>query len=300
MAEGITVHKSQGLSLPKVTVDFLSSTMEREMKYVALSRATSLSGLYLLGQFVPPERPGPNDSVKNEMDRMENECMLVPKFKNLREVGDHISIISHNVQSLRKHLSSITCDLTYTNSDIILCQETWATDAMQFDIPGFTEITRNGFGGAMSVAQGTLIFAKSSFINSVVPDRAKKFESGKQHIDITSCIIDDSILVLNVYRNPASKIALFKEAINDYLDMIIQFGYVFVFGDFNEDLSKESELERYFSSIGLKLLSERKATTNSGTTLDAVFSKCDLLTDVVIYESYFSYHKPIHVKIYYE
>ncbi|KAG5666323.1 hypothetical protein PVAND_014358 [Polypedilum vanderplanki] len=299
MAEGITVHKSQGLSLPRVTIDLVSSNMEREMKYVALSRATSLNGLYLLGKFVPPDRPKANDPVRVEMERMQNECQLVPKFKKLREIGPHeISIISHNVQSLRKHLGTISSDDTYLSSYIILCQETWANNGMKYEIPGYTEINRNNFSGSVSIAQGTMIFVKTDFINSVVPTRANKFESGKHHVDITSCVLDQSILILNVYRNPGSGVALFKEAINFYLDMITEYDCVLMFGDMNEDLSKDSELERYLISVGLKLLSEQKSTTNFGTTLDAVFTKCNLFTEVNIYESYFSYHKPILVKIF--
>ena len=44
----ITVHKSQGMSVEKVVIDLGSNTTPPASAYVALSRVTSLQGLYLL------------------------------------------------------------------------------------------------------------------------------------------------------------------------------------------------------------------------------------------------------------
>ena len=46
LAYGITIHKSQGMSLDNLVVD-CSKIFEKGQTYVALSRATKLSGLYL-------------------------------------------------------------------------------------------------------------------------------------------------------------------------------------------------------------------------------------------------------------
>ncbi|KAG5666197.1 hypothetical protein PVAND_017659 [Polypedilum vanderplanki] len=299
-AECITVHKSQGQSMPKVAVDLYASErkMDRSMLYVAFSRATSLEGLFIIGQFVPPEKVENDNPVRLEYQRMERDCLLIPKFKFLQNVNNNtIQIISQNIQSLQKHISCIKEDLTFLNSHLILLQETWAQDSKDYNIPGFTELSRNAFNGPQSLAQGTIIFVKDLFANRIVPSRANVFERQNQHIEVTSCIVDGSILILNIYKNPSAGLELCKEAVQTYQDLIRNFNTVFLFGDLNEDLSKESPLETWLNLFGLKLISERKATTNYGTTIDGIFCKSLARYSTFIYETYYSYHKPLLLRI---
>ena len=47
-AYAITIHKSQGLTLSNVVIDIGNTVFTRGQSYVALSRVTKLSGLYLI------------------------------------------------------------------------------------------------------------------------------------------------------------------------------------------------------------------------------------------------------------
>ena len=73
-AEAITVHKSQGETLQSVAIH-LTSKMSRSCLYVGLSRATCLSGLYLVGQFKKPKSPTSNDPVETEMRRLNDQAI---------------------------------------------------------------------------------------------------------------------------------------------------------------------------------------------------------------------------------
>jgi hypothetical protein len=118
-ANAMTITKSQGSSLPLVVVAVqqyrtkagsLSRKLSRESLYVACSRATSLAGLYIDGEFQPPNLPGPNDPVSLEMARL-REHPFVFAFRSLQDVGnDFLKIYFHNVQSFNLHRDDVIAD----------------------------------------------------------------------------------------------------------------------------------------------------------------------------------------------
>jgi len=80
LAFAITVHKSQGLSLQSVIVDAGDSTFGCGMVYVALSRVTSLNGLYLI-----------------DLNRQKIQCdqKAIQEYNRLRQMyTPHLGMIS--------------------------------------------------------------------------------------------------------------------------------------------------------------------------------------------------------------
>lgn len=147
VAEAVTIHKSQGQSMTAVTVHLDVGKVDKRALYVALSRATSLQGLYIVGQFKVPNTTVATNTLV-EMERLRSEALLVPKFKILQMVhDDEIQIVSFNCQSLRRHLQSIISDTVLMSCHILLFQETWCTDYEVFDVPGYNEIVRNKYSG---------------------------------------------------------------------------------------------------------------------------------------------------------
>ncbi|XP_070499840.1 uncharacterized protein [Chironomus tepperi] len=296
MAEAITIHKSQGRSEEIVSVD-VRKGMNRQKYYVAFSRATSLNGLHIIGQFNPPSEIEDNDPVKIELERL-RQNPLTPKFQFLRCIPENIiQIVSHNVQSIRKHISSVVADSIYTNSHILAFQESWTLNNESYNIPEFEELSRNSLSGRPR-AFGTINFCKSSMETRFSNRVEIELGDTNDHVELTGYCIDNILTIVNVYNNPASNLNVLKEAFSE-IDELIENTNVLILGDFNHQFRVGNQFEKFMKqTYNLTLLSPRESTTNAGTTIDAVFGKLsNFEADVFIYDSYFSFHKPIIVRI---
>jgi len=123
-ANGMTIAKSQGSSYVLVVAHVEDYTKEgaststnrrgpylsRELLYVACSRATSSTGLYIYGNFHPPAPPPPNDPVTLEMDRLRGiQYPFSLQFLQDYE-DDYLKIMFHNVQSFQAHKDDVIAD----------------------------------------------------------------------------------------------------------------------------------------------------------------------------------------------
>jgi hypothetical protein len=117
-ANGMTITKSQGSSIPVVVVSVkrfrnqlgkLTRKLSRELLYVACSRATSLNGLYIDGEFEAPAPPPANDPVSLEMDRLRNIPFRF-KLRFLQDSAHENKLFFHNVQSFSAHVADVLAD----------------------------------------------------------------------------------------------------------------------------------------------------------------------------------------------
>ncbi|KAG5667796.1 hypothetical protein PVAND_015765 [Polypedilum vanderplanki] len=228
--------------------------MDRQKWYVALSRARSLNGLYILGAFKPPNEIKPDDDVNAEMNRL-RQNPLVPKYQFLRVVPENvIQIVSHNTQSIRKHITTIVSDQVFSSSHIVTLQESWAIDNESYNIPDFEEISRNRLMGRPR-AFGTINFCNSN-----------------NHVEISGFKLDNRLTIINVYNNPSSSLELLKETLFEVKDYIDESENILILGDFNHELKLGNQLESFMlGTFGTSLFSRRESTTNTRTVIDGVF-----------------------------
>ncbi|XP_050313001.1 uncharacterized protein LOC126748056 isoform X16 [Anthonomus grandis grandis] len=78
ISEGITIHKSQGATYKQVAVH-VGNRMTRTSTYVACSRATKLSGLYIIGNFKAPKPVTEKDAAYKELVNMQENKLITSR-----------------------------------------------------------------------------------------------------------------------------------------------------------------------------------------------------------------------------
>lgn len=277
-----------------VSVQINNAELERSLLYVACSRAKTLNGLFLIGQFKAPKAPTASHPPSLEMQRLRDKGMLIPKFHHLYQIplDVGIQIVSHNVQSLKAHLSIILNDPVFRESHLLLLQETWAKPIENFEILTKIEISRSEVSNNVQ-GTGSIIFSNANLNIFEGP----KYNFHIKNVHISTCIYQN-LLIVNLYRSPRATIRVFK----DCLQKISQFTSainIICCGDFNENISENSSFVNYMKNqCNLDLLSPIKTTTDAGTTIDAVFGRLiNFKVEVFVYESCFSHHKPLIIRI---
>lgn len=164
----------------------------------------------------------------------------------------------------------------------------------EISIPEKRVIVRNNFDGDSANGKGTIIYGlnerRVSFPNS--------YERVSNTTDITFCQWKN-LYIINMYQSSGANYSQVKMALSKIRDYLHQ-PNVLVCGDFNADLFDNSRhIVQGLLKYGLKLLSPERATTINNTIIDGVFGKLqDYKCEVAVYESYFSDHKPLVVRIY--
>ena len=121
-----TVHKVQGQTLDKVVVSFdleNQRSFNSGQIYVALSRVTSLNGLFLVGTYKSNAIKADQKAIL-EYECMRKESILKPTHDCNPVNPDSLTVTVLNTRSLSKHAVDISCDYSLVKSDILCLTET--------------------------------------------------------------------------------------------------------------------------------------------------------------------------------
>ncbi|PIK46449.1 hypothetical protein BSL78_16696 [Apostichopus japonicus] len=150
-----TVHRCQGDTMKEIVVDMSGARSQCHIHYVALSRVTSLNGLYVL--HLNPAK------INEEVEDLRSTRYL--KI-NSQPIDGNTTIIHQNTRSLRKHISDIVHDTTITSADILLFTECHLSEAVTNDelyIEGFTLFKNIPSHAPVSNSPyGTVIYTKNN------------------------------------------------------------------------------------------------------------------------------------------
>ncbi|CAF4306693.1 unnamed protein product [Rotaria magnacalcarata] len=293
--EAMTIYKSQGGTYEKVVVNLKKGTTRSEL-YVACSRSIKASGLYLIGDFVPPKPPEHNDSVTMMFKTMRSERMIKFSLEFTEESqGERFSVIFHNVQSLNKNILDVKSDKTFLSASMISLVETWTKPSDSLEIEGFKIVHRRDCNDIRKPF-GQITYLKNHLKYESIAERCEYL--GKNHIEYSSIKIDD-ICIIFVYNSPNSPFDVLKRHINEVITASKRFcENIIVVGDFNINLKIKTNYKfiEYMKSFGLTLINKlNKNSTNAKTQIDYCFAnvngwKCDY------FESLTSFHKPLWIR----
>ena len=276
-----TVHKVQGLDLAQLVVSFdllKQKAFNHGQIYVALSRAKTLEGLFLIGNFSAHTITA-DERSKNEYERLRQNCLIEEPV----ELNNFFSISYCNVRSLKKHVSDISTDQKFVNSQVILCTETQIAidDTEKPVLEGFFGIFNNSRHKYSSLA---------AYYNSCDLEEIITIE-GFSLYNLISNLLNFKILLL--YRRNEMELNNFFEILNYF---VTAYDISIIIGDFNLNPDKTSNetLQSYQQLVD-------QPTHIGGSTLDQCFIKKVFLENhdvsVVVKSVFFSDHEC--VKLYF-
>ena len=295
-----TVHKVQGKTFPKIVFSFQLLKQKRfntGQVYVALSRVTSLQGLYLTGTFSRKSIKF-DQRASNEYENMRNNSKLDRGIDddNVRCDNSSLTFSLLNVRSLKKHSIDIKCNSSIVDSNLLFLTETQLTpesdtSSIEDDLFKFSmHFNTSGIHRFSSLAM-----AYDSSVEMV----HKISVQGASLYSIVHPIFEEAINVILLYRQNQMKQADFiniLQHLRGHVDIV----HV-ILGDFNIDYMKDdfvflrTYLANDYEMIG------STSTHISGSSIDHVYVHEVILNKYNIKAQkqcvYFSDHDAIKINI---
>ncbi len=304
LAWATTIHKVQGMTCDKITVS-LEGIFKPGMAYVALSRVTSLSGLYIMD--FDPAAIYCDADVKEALTAMPTlDISQQQPLLNQVSVQPHprsLTIVHHNIEGVLSHLKDFKCNPEMTLADIVCLTETWLKPEQTVTLPSRYDlhrqdrcVTYEGMPDRQQQHGGVAILSHKSL-------KAHRVQYTDSKLEYTCVICPDyNITIASVYRPPSYTMESFLPQMRDLVTDIqadIKPGQsIVIVGDFNEDPLKPAHpLCDLMAEHGYKQIID-KPTTEKATLLDLAFVKhINEECRAGVLCTYYSYHDPIYLEV---
>lgn len=256
---------------------------------MACSRATTLSGLYIIGKFIPPTPLPENSYLAREIERWKKK-RVVPKFKFLSETSNCLQIMYHNIQSLPKHINLVRKDSNFTNSHILIFGETWTIPKDHFRINDY-QLVQKLDSGLSRKPLGVSMYVKKSLCKQITEANSFSLKENHGRIDVVFINLK-KITIAGVYANPRTSLNLWNKLFKYFQRREPK--ELIMMGDVNMDsrkLKSNDQITVLLQKYNLLLTNKNSASTHFNTCLDWILAND--FTECGTYCSYFSVHHPI-------
>lgn len=320
----ITIHKSQGGTFSELVYEY-ERTHEHSLVYVALSRATSLNGLYLTSPrddftFCHGKHPAKSTQpVQQEYQRLRiNKLITIQNqiIEKLQAASEKDLIFTvFNCQSLRANAKNLNDPIIH-QSQFLLLSETWLENDEEFpNIDDFAVVSKFKNSGDDNMRSGGVaIFLNNKLVHNNDTCVSSNMDTVTYSKTGDSCLFHFNsngviIYFICLYIRPNNSVSNIKCFLGQilatynikYLNMIgvsVDRANVplIIASDFNIDFSSTSGKDLIVwlnNSFGLKYCNNNIPTTLNQTIIDGVFYKGLNQIDTYVYISHFSNHKPL-------
>ena len=297
-----TVHKVQGLTLENVVVS-LNLNKQRSFNhgqiYAALSRATSLQGLHILGE-IQSKHIKANPKVDEEYERLRNSssCLNTSTAKECCN-NPVLTVSLLNVRSLRKHSKDIKFHSQLFNSDVLELTETQLLPddpdiEIKENLKPFTIYRQDHTDKYSSMAicvKNTLKVEGYEYIPTL---NALKF-------NLIDPKLQESCGVLLLYRKNNSNVSHYLEA----LEYVISSSRIdMVLGDFNINYFNETQsqpLTSLMESLNYTQIVTEPRFVSAGSLLDHVYIRPSFMRilNSSVLSVYYSDHEAVITSLQY-
>ena len=208
---GMTIHKSQGATLPTVVISF-KYCFDPHTVYVAVSRSTDIKGVHIL-DFKESQIKVDSDVVQ-EMHRLrQNPLSLLPLVPTPDESS--FLIIFNNTRSLHKHIDSLRSNSIIRNAHIFVAQETFLRTGDQnsdYQINDLSVCHRIDAFSATKRHGGSAIFQQNQV------QYQQQYSSSRNRIEI---LLGQTpkFSILSVYKPPNVPVKLLLDELQDLVNV---------------------------------------------------------------------------------
>ncbi|XP_066911767.1 uncharacterized protein [Clytia hemisphaerica] len=153
-----TVHKVQGLTLQKIVVSFQLNQFKPGQMYVALSRVTSLNGLFLIGDYSSSAIKS-SKLADEEYERLRCGENILEPLNSFPPSEENLVLTFLNIRSLRGKSASLKHHKEVYDSDVVFFAETQINcdsniEEVEYNMKPFTMIFNNDTDKFKSLAIG--------------------------------------------------------------------------------------------------------------------------------------------------
>ena len=298
LAYAVSIHKVQGLSLSNVVISFelfKQRSFNYGQVYVALSRATTLNGIRILGKLEGNHFKA-DPRVHKEYERLRQISPITMQTKETLLDNASFTICLLNIRSLRKHARDIHCDSRIINSDLIALTETQlvpcSSDSdIKNDLHPFTlyrqDHPTDRFSSLAVCTRSPVQATEHQYFAQINALKFVLYNMSKQ-----------TCTVLLLYRKNNTNVHQYVECLGNILSCI---PIDMIMGDFNInyfDSSTSAPLRSLMSSFGYSQAVQNPTFLSSGSALDHIYLKStyDVIQNTII-SVYYSDHDAIRLTI---